>query len=503
MMLLALLVAAVTRTFALGRWPGINGDEAWYGVNVQELLAGGAAFFHTGVGNPLNPLHSGLLLILSTVFGSSLALLRVPEVILGLAAVALAYPLLRGPLGGRTAAAVSLLLAVSPTAVAYSRLGWDPSGTPFLAIVGIGCALHNRPLLALASLAFAYLIHPTNIFLAPMVGAAWLPHATKHYALMDDKARRQARIVGLLVLVVAIPSALIVLAKAAGNPDTPLPSMRVAFHRVVSPSEWFARLSGILGLLSGTTAIRDITRPLSPAVIVSANAAIGSLMVVAFTIGWPRTRASKVSVAVLAGCLASFATLHVIAFPNALEPGFERYGLSLLVPLTIAAAVCCDAAARAHPRRATAMLPAMAGIMTMLLAGGYFYPLAVTGGGAAATYRTGAREPKAAVFDFLAADSGNEPVKIVADDWFLYWTLRYLAKPQTRFQVEPAPTVPIPGGTRPRGAAMPTYRDPVRTYYVSFAGVSPPPPFAGTAAVFAALDPLQRPIVTVYASAGR
>jgi hypothetical protein len=78
--------------------------------------------------------------------------------------------------------------------------------------------------------------------------------------------------------------------------------------------------------------------------------------------------------------------------------------------------------------------------------------------------------------------------------------MRYIAKPQTRFQVEPAPNVPIPGGTRPSGATERVFPDPGRTYYVSFAGTAPPPPFAGTGAVFTAVDPLDRPIVNVFSS---
>ena len=35
----AITVGILARTVALGRWPGLNGDESWYGVNVQELLS--------------------------------------------------------------------------------------------------------------------------------------------------------------------------------------------------------------------------------------------------------------------------------------------------------------------------------------------------------------------------------------------------------------------------------------------------------------------------------
>ena len=107
------MFAALARTLAIDRWPGINGDEAWYGVNVQELLNGGTPFWHTGIGNPLNPIHSGLLLALSTVAGPSAAVLRAPEVLLGLFAVVPAYSLLARPPGGRAALVVTCLLSTS------------------------------------------------------------------------------------------------------------------------------------------------------------------------------------------------------------------------------------------------------------------------------------------------------------------------------------------------------------------------------------------------------
>src|SRR5262245_17246251 len=109
---LAVAVAVAARTIELGRWPGLNGDESWYGVNVLEFLSGGTPFLHTGVGNPLNPIHSGLLLLVSTIFDPSPALLRVPAVILGIAAVVIAYPLLARPLGQRAAFIATVLLAL-------------------------------------------------------------------------------------------------------------------------------------------------------------------------------------------------------------------------------------------------------------------------------------------------------------------------------------------------------------------------------------------------------
>lgn len=59
----------------------------------------------------------------------------------------LAFPLLVKPLGERAAMLAVLLLSILPAAVAYSRLGWDPSDTPAVALLVFRChdrALHCR-----------------------------------------------------------------------------------------------------------------------------------------------------------------------------------------------------------------------------------------------------------------------------------------------------------------------------------------------------------------------
>ncbi len=77
------LVAIAVRIVALDRLPGINGDEAWYGVNVNVLLEGGTPFLQTPSGNFLNPVHSLPLLLLSLFTEPSFLVLRVPEVCWG------------------------------------------------------------------------------------------------------------------------------------------------------------------------------------------------------------------------------------------------------------------------------------------------------------------------------------------------------------------------------------------------------------------------------------
>ena len=58
---IAILTFAVwLRCWRLGTIPGINGDEAWYGVQAQSVLHGESIAWRTPTGNPLNPFFMGM-----------------------------------------------------------------------------------------------------------------------------------------------------------------------------------------------------------------------------------------------------------------------------------------------------------------------------------------------------------------------------------------------------------------------------------------------------------
>ena len=123
-----LSVATWLRCHALGNVPGVNGDEAWYGVRAWWLLHGGPyGGWHTPTGNPLNPLFVGPLALLHLWLPPSIALLRSVAVAGGLAALAINWLLCRWVFDRRTAAISTLLLAVLPINIAYSRFAWDAS----------------------------------------------------------------------------------------------------------------------------------------------------------------------------------------------------------------------------------------------------------------------------------------------------------------------------------------------------------------------------------------
>jgi hypothetical protein len=493
------LFGVAARVVAIDRLPGINGDEAWYGVNVHEILRGGTPFLQTPSGNVVNPVHSFPLLLISMVARPSFAVLRAPEVWWGVLTMMLAYPLLAAPLGRRAAWLTTLLVALSPTAIVYARLGWDPSGTPFVSLLTMALALRDRPVAAAIGVAVAYLVHPTNIFLAPFAAACWAPHGRRRYLAASEPVRKRLRAAAAIGVSIAIPvGAVLILAVARMGR---LPSLEMVVERVVRPSVWRDVWMAFLRLVSGVTATAYAAGPLPTGLAALADVAAFAVMGVATgALLWRATNGDWRSRWLAAGCACSLLMFHVIGGPIALEPGHERYAMSLLIPLTIWAAIGLDAVGIRAFRTMVTLTAAIAVAYLSLAIAGYFHPLVTRGGDAHPTFRTGHVEPKAAAYRHVRREmKPGQIVAVFAEDWWIYWPVRYLAIPdrQSLFVEMLGDTPPV----YPAGAARPAYpRPPDQVFAIVFAGGAAWSQVrdSGTV-VFTAVDPQERPILYVVA----
>jgi hypothetical protein len=495
------LAGIAVRVIALDRLPGVNGDEAWFGVNVQEFIIGGAPFWSTPVGNPLNPFHSGPLFAVSLFMDPALILLRIPAALWGGLAVLLAYPLLRQPMGRSAAAYVTALIAVSATAVSQARLGWDPSGTPFFSLLAIAFALRARPVLAAAASAAALVVHPTNIFLLPIVAAAWMPSVGERYSRLAPNVRRRLAI-GVAAAAALMAAAAVPMLREIAHRGR-LPSVAIVLDRLFSPSAWMETARGVMDLFSGVTAATSIAAPINGRVSAVAAWVVALAFVMPCVIAWrvlvedPRRRGPWLA----GGLIASIGAFHVIAGPGMLTPGFERYAMFLVVPLAIVCAFLGDALRTRSPRAALALAAITCATLTVILVRGYFVPLVAYGGSSHVTYRTGADEPKAAAFEFIRRDSSDdELVTVFAENWWLYWPLRYLATGQAgRIRMELVNNeyqLPL----YPAGVLPPRYTHaPDKLYVVAFDKPAIALPLGNQSrALFTAVDPAGQPIVHVF-----
>lgn len=136
----AALAAAFLFPF-LGKIPGLNGDEAWLGLKVGEILAGNYPFcglrFYTG------PLHYYLLAPFLQGFGYTVGSLRLFTAITSVISVGVYFLVLRRIFDAITAALAALLLVSSPWFVTYGRTAWAFNAlAPVLLLTSIYFFLH-------------------------------------------------------------------------------------------------------------------------------------------------------------------------------------------------------------------------------------------------------------------------------------------------------------------------------------------------------------------------
>ncbi|MBN1334608.1 MAG: hypothetical protein JXB39_01475 [Deltaproteobacteria bacterium] len=416
----AVLVALglLCRCIALERWPGLNGDEAWYGVQALDVLGGAFPALATPTGNAVNPFFLGLQVAVHGVLPASTVTVRLPALVSGVAAVLLAWPLLR-PLGRGSAAAGTVLLACLPLAIAYSRFGWDQSQGLLAGLLACGGALRGRPLWTALALVAAFVVHPSNLFVAPfLLALLWvrIPPGLPARARMRHAAAlglgAAALVAGLAVLVPVGPRSEGLLSELASLP-----------HLLI----WTLRM------LSGTSIYTHVSAPPAAGTVLAHDAAGAVLAGILLGPGLGRAIRARDAdaLAATAGLVASFLLFAMIAGRLARLPDAQRYGLFLVVPALIAA---LRLGRRLAPEAVLGGAVVAGALLLVSFASGYLEPLATQGGRAHRAFRTGAVEPKTALVTAIRAATPDAP-RVAAEDWWTFWPIHYLGSRPPPFQV--------------------------------------------------------------------
>ena len=416
-----IVVAAVAlRLWDMGRVPGINGDEAWYGVQAQQLLAGQAIDWRTPTGNVPGLLQIGSLWILHSVFPPSLLLLRIPALLSSFGAMAMAYAVGRRFFDARAGMAALLMMACFPIVVAYARFGWDPSHSPVLALIAIYAALARRRLLSALVFAFALSNHPSSVFIAPFLTLALLGAGRAHGG-WRPALLSAAAFVGLLLL--AILFSFLLSVGASQYLD-----FGESAARIVDPQQAMAFMVGFGRLLSGDTIYRFVAgagfgaaRPVIDVATALLLVAIGATGIFALY-----RRPEWSAIGLVFGWFASLAALYVVTGPWALNPGLERFAFPM-IPLTALALATLVSAVFANGRRHWLFQPLVAAVTLPMLAGYCHFMLRPLDRGTTSpltAFWTGEVEPRQAAFDWIAA-AGPVGGRIIAEDWWLSEPIAY------------------------------------------------------------------------------
>jgi len=449
------LVAAWLRCRSLGNIPAVNGDEAWYGVAAMELLQQGRFRLQTPTGNPVNSFFFGPVVLLHLLLRPSIILLRAVAVGSGLAALAINWLLCRWVFDRRTATISTVVLAVLPINLAYSRFAWDASQSLFatlpvlyLSLAAVRFPQRLRPCLtaAVAAQVVALLVHPTNIFAAAAIVAVLAVRVPPQ----SIKRLMPSGTVGRLLLGGAVLAT--ILSAASAVYWLPMPGLSRFTNRMGDPwqlvnpqgTPHFTVLYG--RLFTGGTIYRYIPGSQSwfewPAGWGTDGWGLDLVLfwVMAAAAVWFLWRSPKSEARLGDRFLVSAWALQLVAFlllagPAAMVPGWERYAICLIGPAVVLAA---RAAARVFgtpgmPLRVVLATAALAGWLVLAdFQRHYFDFIRQTGcevgpGRSHETFRTAAIEPKRAALDEILRHRGAGPTWIVTSQWWNYCPLKYLA----------------------------------------------------------------------------
>lgn len=326
-----LIAIAIVVLFGLSAWfrasslaslPETDGDEAWHAIQLVHMMRGEAVSVRTEHGLPLSPIHALLELPLLIAFKPSYALLRIPSLLTGMLAVFLIYRLGSRVFDRTTGLIASALLAVLPVAIIFSRTGYESSHAPLYGVLLLGCAYDHRIRLLSLLLGLCYFIHPTNIFLLPVILAAMSLRTIRGPARPTrDELRSLARKMVAPMAIVGAVGVFTMLRPAIGSLST---TYHLGLHGAHDPLRY-----GVLfgRLFLGTGRVPRPTADRATWIILGGILLAGTVVAV-------RQRRLDV-LALLAGLTASAGGLFIVAGSDILQPGMTRYGLFLVVPAVL------------------------------------------------------------------------------------------------------------------------------------------------------------------------
>ena len=446
--------AIVFRCRSLSNIPGLNGDEAWYGVRAWEMLHGGDFSLRTPTGNLLNPLMFIPAVLLHACFRPSVFLLRIAPLLSGLAALAVNWAMCRRIFDRATAVISTLILLLLPIDIAYSRFAWDagqsllatlPVWLFSLAAVRFPARRDAATAAAIVCLLAAVLVHPTNIFAAAAIAAS-----TASGWRRQRLDRRRLAFWAVAALALLVWGTCLIKTHSGGHWTDRL-------RQLVLPGECPHFSVSYANLFTGETVYQYIAGSHSwlrwPAFGSCGQIGVGAalvwtiLLAAAWRLGMvpvlarqkqgrppgdrrplaPTELADRVLVAAWILELAGFLAL---AGPWAMVPGQERYAICLIAPavlLVARGAAVWQAKAGRLKMPAAVLACVLAWLALADFRQHYFAFIEQTGGRAHPTFRTAAIEPKLAALNYVLHRRAAGVAWIAADSWWSYYPLKYFA----------------------------------------------------------------------------
>ena len=428
--LAVLAVAVALRVWGLNHVPGLNGDEAWMGVQALRFLDGQPVAWLTPTGNPMNVFHFLPQVALHAALPPSVVTLRLTVLISGILALVVNYLLCQYTFHRRSAAISTLVLAVLPVNIAYCRFAWDASQSLLFTLpIVYGSLLAVRQpnrawkwlLMAGISQLAALVVHPTNIFVAPLivVSACTVYRVPLSRALLAARSRWGWVAIGFGG-VTGFAAVGILLKRW----------VLVAGRRLVDPGEMGLFAGNYVDFFSGSVIYQFIAGtqrdPAELSTMLYRVAALFVMGCVAYGIYHQLRLSRQGHRTLLLGVAGITLGLFLIAGPRAVAPHTERYAIGLIGATALLAAFGIAWWVRRSGRIATVSWIVAAWAVLAVFHCNYLHFIKTTGGESHRAFRTTTVEPKlAAILSIVGRQVHGQPVCILAREWWSYWPAEY------------------------------------------------------------------------------
>ncbi len=420
---MVLIIGISFRGLWLENIPGINGDEAWYGL---QLRASDPIAWHTPTGNILNPFHMIPLALFQWIFPDGFLALRLPALLSQLTFILAGWILLRKTVGATPALIFAIVSAGTPHLIAYSRFGWDTSHSALATMLIIYFTLEQKWKLMLLTQCFALIIHPSNIFIVPI----WIIYSLWKVYPSGDKNIKYFWVALGMLMIISLLLATILMTNQNFN------------FIIIEKYQWFTRVLDLRvlkdlaikfgELMSGITIYGYIVGPVSESTRNIHLSIFYFVIIPIITYGCLILAIKKdyLPIVFSTGIIAAIFCLYWVSGEPPYRFGYERYRQFLFAPFLVVFSYCLGniPSLKKHSINIyIAIIISCAGLLSFW--NNYFTPFFQTGGNSFLTFRTALIEPKKQVFEIMLEKgllSSKNPI-MVTEDWWLTMPLKYLS----------------------------------------------------------------------------
>lgn len=398
---------------------GINGDECLFGIRVYQWVHGEPVSWRAFPGGRLET--SPILFCANVIPGllrdTAFFYLRLPTVVASILTLWLVGRGWKSVIGPAACSALVLLLAVSPQQIVYARIGFDPSLVPFCQALLIAAVMSGRAWWIAAATLLGVSTYLVVWLSLPLAGLLWL---WKHYP-------HRVRAAGAVAIVgswAAVALRYVLPLQGLGGPE------RVDFRRFCS---------GLTDVFTGEAAFAYVVDPARAQLDGPLATLCGLTLILALTVqGWRDLSRRPELGCLAAGTLIIAAGLFLRLGTHAVVPPQDRNASSLVLPVLawIVAQLFCSPIVR-RPRLLWGMLIGVSALLSYRTLDRYLLALRYQGSSSHRAFMSAPIEPREAAYNQARAWLQPGAV-IIAEDWWIFQPVTYLALPARIAVVHPS-----------------------------------------------------------------